>query len=203
MAIGIGRVFGYKLPTNFRAPYSATSFREFWHHWHITLSQWLRDYLYIGALGGNRKGPVRTQVNIMLTMLLGGLWHGANWTFVLWGWLGLEDAQRRSLWICAGWLCVVQGVVLLAWVLFRSPDFSVAAQFLHRMGDLRSLTRLSTIDAHAWLLTIPVLAYHAGWRLMERWEQEEPAIAGAVSMLLLLAGIMMIDQPVTFIYFKF
>ena len=83
-AIGIGACFGFSLPDNFRYPYAAIGFSDFWRRWHITLSTWLRDYLYI-PLGGNKKGEVRTYVNLMITMLLGGLWHGASWTFVVWG----------------------------------------------------------------------------------------------------------------------
>ncbi|MGE0323043.1 MAG: MBOAT family protein [Polyangiaceae bacterium] len=84
IAIGTARLLGYDFPENFRRPYFSTSFREFWRRWHITLSTWLRDYLYI-PLGGNRTPGYRTYRNLMLTMLLGGLWHGANWTFVVWG----------------------------------------------------------------------------------------------------------------------
>src|SRR5215216_3412788 len=83
-AIGVAMCLGFKLPENFRYPYAAIGFSDFWRRWHITLSTWLRDYLYI-PLGGNRKGEVRTYVNLMITMLLGGLWHGASWTFVVWG----------------------------------------------------------------------------------------------------------------------
>ena len=84
MALGLAHTLGFKLPHNFNAPYLATSPSDFWRRWHISLSRWLRDYLYI-PLGGNRKGPTRTMVNLFITMLLGGLWHGANWTFVIWG----------------------------------------------------------------------------------------------------------------------
>ena len=84
MAIGIAALFGVKLPLNFIAPYKARDMIDFWRRWHITLSRFLRDYLYI-PLGGNRKGKTRRHINLMLTMLLGGLWHGASWTFVVWG----------------------------------------------------------------------------------------------------------------------
>ena len=84
MAIGLARILGFHYPENFRDPYLATSIQDFWRRWHISLSSWLRDYLYI-SLGGNRRGPVRTYVNLMLTMAIGGLWHGASWAFLLWG----------------------------------------------------------------------------------------------------------------------
>src|SRR6516225_9264244 len=84
MAIGLALMFGIRLPVNFRSPYQATSIIDFWRRWHITLSRFLRDYLYI-PLGGNRHGEFRRYVNLLTTMLLGGLWHGANWTFVIWG----------------------------------------------------------------------------------------------------------------------
>ena len=86
IAIGISLLLGFKLPDNFDAPYTAASVQEFWRRWHMTLSRWLRDYLYI-PLGGNRKGKARTYLNLMITMVLGGLWHGAGWTFIFWGFL--------------------------------------------------------------------------------------------------------------------
>ena len=91
IAIGIALLLGIRFPQNFDAPYTATSLQDFWRRWHMTLSRFLRDYLYI-PLGGNRKGPARTYVNLMLTMLLGGLWHGASWTFVVWG----GDPRHRA-----------------------------------------------------------------------------------------------------------
>ena len=84
MAIGLSRLFGITLPVNFNSPYKATNIIEFWRRWHITLSRFLRDYLYI-PLGGNRHGPLRRYANLLVTMLLGGFWHGAGWTFVVWG----------------------------------------------------------------------------------------------------------------------
>ena len=84
MAIGIALLLGFRFPMNFNSPYKADSITDFWHRWHISLSTWLRDYLYI-SLGGNRKGKIRTYINLFLTMLLGGLWHGASWNFVIWG----------------------------------------------------------------------------------------------------------------------
>ena len=84
IAIGLALILGYKIPVNFNAPYRAKSLTDFWHRWHISLSLWLRDYLYI-PLGGNRKGKIRMYFNLVITMLLGGLWHGASWHFIIWG----------------------------------------------------------------------------------------------------------------------
>lgn len=130
MAIGLGKMMGFQFLENFRQPYVSRSITEFWRRWHISLSNWLRDYLYI-SLGGNRKGPVRTYSNLMAVMVLGGLWHGANWTFVLWGFwhgglLALERAtayHRRAadLWFS---LPVTLFLVLIGWVMFRAVNVS-------------------------------------------------------------------------------
>lgn len=109
MAIGIGLLMGYRLPLNFRAPYQATSVQDFWRRWHISLSSWLRDYLYI-SLGGNRKGQARTYFNLLMTMFLGGLWHGAAWTFIFWGTLhGVALALHRMLTDTRHWLSIKFG----------------------------------------------------------------------------------------------
>ncbi len=136
MAVGVARVFGVRLPVNFFSPYKSTSIIEFWRRWHITLSRFLRDYLYIG-LGGNRRGKCRRYVNLLLTMLLGGLWHGAGWPFVVWGglhgiYLMINHAWRSLLrrtgvnlsasvlYQGLGWLVTFNAVVF-AWVYFRAP----------------------------------------------------------------------------------
>jgi len=150
MAIGAARCFGIVLPLNFHSPYKAVNIIEFWRRWHMTLSRFLRDYLYI-PLGGNRHGPVRRHVNLLLTMLLGGLWHGAAWTFVFWG--GLHGVYlvvnhawhwlRRMMGRPAGnpsWggLWLGRGVTLLAvivgWVFFRADSFAAAAEMLRGMA---------------------------------------------------------------------
>src|SRR4029079_2101918 len=102
MAIGLALMLGFMFPKNFDSPYKAESITDFWRRWHLSLSTWLRDYLYI-PLGGNRKGDGRTYVNLCLVMLIGGLWHGAAWTFVIWGaihggWLALERALGKDSW---------------------------------------------------------------------------------------------------------
>ncbi|MEM6323802.1 MAG: MBOAT family protein [Pseudomonadota bacterium] len=130
MAIGLGKMMGFRFLENFRFPYISRSITEFWRRWHISLSNWLRDYLYI-SLGGNRLGPRRTYVNLMAVMVLGGLWHGANWTFVLWGiWHGGLLATERFLgWdkrASAHWfaLPLTLLLVLIGWVMFRAETVS-------------------------------------------------------------------------------
>lgn len=153
MAIGLARMFGVTLPRNFLYPYISRSPTEFWRRWHITLSLWLRDYLYV-SLGGNRRGAVRTYFNLMATMLLGGLWHGANWTFVVWGALhglylvghrllqgvykriGIQaDGRAGSLLSLAG-LPLTFILVLITWVFFRASGFVAAWTVLGAMVGL-------------------------------------------------------------------
>ena len=139
IAIGVACLLGYRFPQNFNQPYRALSITDFWRRWHITLSSWLRDYLYI-PLGGNRLGRVRTYVNLMLTMLLGGLWHGASWHFVLWGGLhGAALAVERLLGITAdgprripSWLAwlITFHFVCITWVFFRADSLEGALQYL-------------------------------------------------------------------------
>ncbi|HNT89962.1 MAG TPA: MBOAT family O-acyltransferase, partial [Candidatus Hydrogenedentes bacterium] len=140
-AIGAAMCLGFAIPDNFRFPYAAVGFADFWRRWHISLSSWLRDYLYI-SLGGNRTGAARTYVNLAVTMLLGGLWHGANWTFVVWGglhgiYLVIERWARALFppWPLWGALPMRMTLalttylaVLFAWVFFRAQDFTTAWQ---------------------------------------------------------------------------
>ncbi len=150
MAIGIGLMFGIRLPLNFASPYKAANIIEFWRCWHITLSRFLRDYIYI-PLGGNRKGKMRRFVNLFATMLLGGIWHGAGWTFVVWGalhggyliinhsWrelrgrlgLGLEASSRYGIWLARA---ITFLAVVVAWVFFRASDMASALTMLSAMA---------------------------------------------------------------------
>jgi D-alanyl-lipoteichoic acid acyltransferase DltB (MBOAT superfamily) len=152
MAIGLSRMFGIKLPVNFNSPYKSVNIIEFWRRWHMTLSRFLRDYLYI-PLGGNRKGPVRRHLNLFLTMLLGGLWHGAGWTFIIWGglhgvyliinhlWDGLRlklghDLSKTSL---AGRMagCFLTFIaVVFAWVFFRAENLQAGLAITRAMLGL-------------------------------------------------------------------
>jgi D-alanyl-lipoteichoic acid acyltransferase DltB (MBOAT superfamily) len=156
MAVGLSRMFGVRLPINFFSPYQARNMTEFWHRWHMTLSRFLRDYLYF-PLGGNRKGALRRYVNLMLTMLLGGLWHGASWTFVIWGglhglylvvnhgwhaWLrtrgrpaGSSVGWRKALAIAITFFCVT-----VAWVFFRSTTHTAALAILQSMFGFHGIS---------------------------------------------------------------
>jgi alginate O-acetyltransferase complex protein AlgI len=140
MALGLGLMIGFRFRKNFDMPYISASITEFWRRWHISLSVWLRDYLYI-PLGGNRKGPRRTYVNLMLVMVLGGLWHGANWTFVFWGlwhggWLAAERAlgwaEGRTPWAHLRTLAIV----LIGWVAFRAVDMGQTVDVWAGMAGL-------------------------------------------------------------------
>ncbi len=151
---GLSLLFGVRLPYNFNSPYQAWNITEFWRRWHMTLSRFLRDYLYV-PLGGNRRGRARRYVNLMLTMLLGGLWHGASWTFVVWGGLhgaylvvnhGWQWLKEKSGWggkaMALGWIGRAAGValtllcVMIGWVFFRAPDVASAAGILRSMFGL-------------------------------------------------------------------
>lgn len=150
MAVGLARMFGVVLPRNFLYPYISRSPTEFWRRWHITLSLWLRDYLYI-ALGGNRRGGLRTFFNLMATMVLGGLWHGASWTFVIWGalhgtylighrllnvgleWIGLRGESRLARLLSMAGMPLTFVLVLITWVFFRAASFTDACTVLGAM----------------------------------------------------------------------
>jgi alginate O-acetyltransferase complex protein AlgI len=157
MAIGVGRMFGIKLPLNFDSPYKSTSIIDFWRCWHMTLSRFLKDYVYI-PMGGNRSGRFRQFINLMITMLLGGLWHGANWTFVLWGglhgifitlnhvWrLTIKDrfkARSKTVGYLSIWLCrvITFTSVVFAWVLFRSENINAALSVYKGMIGLNGIS---------------------------------------------------------------
>ena len=156
MAIGLSRLFGVKLPLNFNSPYQAANIGEFWRRWHMTLSRFLRDYLYV-PLGGNRSGQAARYRNLMLTMILGGLWHGAGWTFVVWGclhglylvlhhaWLALRG-KRPARWWGRGLTFVA---VMAAWVVFRAPDLATAGDILLALVGGNGVSLPRGLAAHA------------------------------------------------------
>ena len=161
MAIGLGMMMGFRFIENFNHPYISRSITEFWKRWHISLSTWLRDYLYI-PLGGNRKGPVRTYINLFVTMLLGGFWHGANWTFILWGAfhggiLAAERALKRDTETTFApslksilLLPVTFLLIILGWVMFRAENVEKAFTFYKAMFSAKSFSFSEPLE---WQIT--------------------------------------------------
>jgi alginate O-acetyltransferase complex protein AlgI len=215
MAIGLALLLGYQLPQNFNRPYLALSLRDFWRRWHMTLSRWLRDYLYI-PLGGNRGGRLRTYRNLMITMLLGGLWHGAAWTFLLWGGihgaaLSAERFARERLggfrppaW--AAWL-VTFHVVCVAWVFFRAPDLDTAFGVLGGLG-LSGPSPLVTLPL-VFLMVVAVAIQgvpREWWRDAEAWLVARPvALQGLMVGAVIVAADAAVGQQgvAPFIYYQF
>ncbi|MEZ4386374.1 MAG: MBOAT family O-acyltransferase [Candidatus Krumholzibacteriia bacterium] len=226
IARGLAKLLGVELMKNFEQPYLSANITEFWRRWHISLSSWLRDYLYI-ALGGNRRGHRRTYVNLMATMLLGGLWHGAAWTFVVWGGLhGLYLAVHKMLlgerkiadrftWQGPGslvrWLAAVAGtnlLVLLTWLFFRARNFDQAWDFLtafvHWQGSaLGPRFAGITLSFLAILMLLDGLEY--GFR-SHVWPLRLPRpVAGGlgVAATILVVLYMATTEPMPFVYFQF
>jgi len=222
IAIGTSLCLGFSLPTNFRFPYAAIGFSDFWRRWHISLSTWLRDYLYV-PLGGSRKGPARTYVNLMITMLLGGLWHGANWTFVAWGGLhGLYLAVERFLRgrlarpgyrlstpAALGLALLTYLAICFTWVFFRSETFAqagimVASMFGAHAGAEPVLPTIHVIVVS--VITAAMLGVHFAMRerTIEGLAERTPAWAlGGALGAMLLAIILAQGAGNAFIYFQF
>jgi alginate O-acetyltransferase complex protein AlgI len=212
IALGMARLLGYRLPANFRCPMLAASLQEFWRRWHITLYRWLRDYVYFG-LGGSHRGYLRTGINIFATMVLGGLWHGAAWGFVLWGamhgaWLVLERALgqegRRVFhgrW--GSWWVLTQIFVVLAWVPFRAPDLATVGEFYAGMIVPTSFQVRSQF-LEAMLFAIPVIAHQLSPLLIRSVGLRQlPYVLGAGTGTMLLLDIVTYSPSKVFIYFRF
>jgi len=178
IAWGSAYLLGFRLPKNFNNPYLAVSFQEFWTRWHITLSRWIRDYIYI-PLGGNRVPKPRLYANLAVVMLLAGLWHGAAWTFIVWGaihglalilerTLGLHRTESKPGWMVVAWFLVVQSVVLLGWVLFRSGSFDQALLFLGRLGHGLNGFIPATELLKGVVFVTPIVLMHGWGFLRER-----------------------------------
>ncbi len=210
MAIGLALMFGLRLPFNFDAPYRACSIREFWRRWHITLSRFLRDYVYI-PLGGNRVAAWRQAVNVVTTMLVGGLWHGAGWSFVLWGGLHGVALAANSAWDrtgvrvprALGWMATMLFVVA-TWVLFRAPGLGVAASMLRAMAGANGVGHVH-VDAAVVAIALLVAlvgpsSQVAALSLLRpsRWIAVSAA-AALVFLVMLVGG----RVPNEFIYFRF
>jgi alginate O-acetyltransferase complex protein AlgI len=217
MAIGLGLVFGFVFPANFDSPYRSESITEFWRRWHISLSTWLRDYLYL-PLGGNRRGRGRTYVNLTLVMLLGGLWHGAAWTFVLWGGfhgllLAFERARgRRTLYASLprwGRIGATFLLVTIGWTIFRAESVRQLGDVLAGLGGLHGLGELTLRGPHPvrWplaMLTLGLaLAFFAKNSQTLAMRITWPAALGAVVAFCLGVAQMLLQGFNPFIYFQF
>ena len=217
-AIGAALALGFVLPVNFRSPYAAIGFSDFWRRWHISLSSWLRDYLYV-SLGGNRRGEARTYVNLLLTMLIGGLWHGAAWTFVIWGalhglYLMAERLIREHLW-SPGWntlpLRFLYGLltlalVVLAWVWVRAPDFATGCDIFHKLFSFDAATAIGADQKFALAAFAALVATH--WLMRGRDVQQviQRVPAPILGIVLGIALAMIVLSPGdnhAFIYFQF
>jgi alginate O-acetyltransferase complex protein AlgI len=219
IAIGVAKLLGFRFPRNFDRPYAARSIQDFWRRWHMTLSRWLRDYLYI-PLGGNRQGERRTTVNIMATMVLGGLWHGAAWTFVLWGGYhgallvvhrlrrrdGVTDREDRLA--IAGQRAATFALVCVGWVFFRADSMGTAFSLLGRLVT-GWWTPSEFVTPLVVFTVLGMLALQFWPRGLGLWLQSglsrlKPAPLGIVFALALLV-IVTVGPPgvAPFIYFQF
>jgi alginate O-acetyltransferase complex protein AlgI len=212
IAIGLALLMGFVFPQNFDRPYRAASFGEFWRRWHITLSRFLRDFLYI-PLGGNRKGRWKTVRNLMITMVLGGLWHGAAWGFVLWGAIHgtalVIEHQFRGKVKLPRWLAwaIVFHLVVLAWIPFRAPDLGLAGDYVSRFADWGPATLWTAPVAIVTFLVIALQLAPA--RPMDalrvRFERLHPVALGAsmATVIVLVAATVSSQGVPPFIYFSF
>ena len=212
IAIGLALLMGFVFPQNFDRPYRSQSFREFWRRWHMTLSRFLRDFLYI-PLGGNRKGKLMQARNLMITMVLGGLWHGAAWGFVLWGFihgaaLVIENVFRGRV-SPPAWLkwVLTFNIVVLAWIPFRAPDLQLAADYLSRLAHWGppTLWTLPVIFVVVLVIGLQLAPSRPMDALRVRFEGLHPAALGAsmASVIVLVAATVSSQGVPPFIYFQF
>jgi alginate O-acetyltransferase complex protein AlgI len=228
IAMGLARLFGYQLPINFNFPYISQSITEFWRRWHISLSTWLREYLYI-PLGGNRRGELRTYANLIIVMLLGGLWHGAAWSFMVWGgahgvllalerFLGVntESAERQhfrisNFIISAFRIFLIFNLVSFLWLLFQLPDFKDVVLYLKELAVWKTKGNSPQIFYAVAVFGLPVIAYHFWGLLRPRYWDPFSAnnprlsarIINAVYAGLLFLIVTNSGNPGAFIYFQF
>ena len=228
MAIGLALLLGFRFPINFNSPYKSDSVTDFWHRWHISLSTWLRDYLYI-SMGGNRKGKVRTYINLIVTMLLGGLWHGASWNFIVWG--GLHGAAlavhkfvmsrfssfkqlgtEMKPWRRVVGILVTFHVVCFGWILFRADSMQTVGEMLTQIfTNFHPEVFTQFVAGYKGVFFLMVLGYvlhfmpRSADSLIQRWVSRSPLL---VQAFILAASIFIVVQLKSagvqpFIYFQF
>ena len=227
IARGTSKLLGIELMKNFEQPYLSSNITEFWRRWHISLSSWLKDYLYI-SLGGNRRGNRRTYINLMITMLLGGLWHGASWNFVIWGglhglylaihklMLGKNKPQTSYTYDnLKGFLLYISKVfstyllVLFTWLFFRAKTFGDATAFLEGIfiweGSPLAMRCLGiSFGFMAMTILIDIIMYYTKDHTFMRRVQSVPARWGILSGMMLITMVyMFVEEPLPFVYFQF
>jgi alginate O-acetyltransferase complex protein AlgI len=214
IAIGLSKLFGYQFLNNFSFPYISTSFKDFWKRWHISLSSFLMEYLYF-PLGGNKKGKMRTYLNLMITMVLGGLWHGAAISYAVWGaFHGLALAIERFL---SNYITIKTGMVVrilqrvfvfffitLAWLLFKLPEFNDVVNYFKSMGSNFWMADSYDIIAYVLLYSSPVFLYHLAYLVRNKSYfqvvRKNEYLPYAIMLFLIIANS---GSSGTFIYFQF
>jgi alginate O-acetyltransferase complex protein AlgI len=224
MAIGTAYILGFTLPENFRMPYISRSITEFWRRWHISLSTWLRDYLYI-SLGGNRRGEFHTMINLFITMLLGGLWHGANWNFVAWGalhgvalifhkyWIKFRESffpgswHERHAWPILSWGLTLLFCCLL-WIPFRAPSFEHTVVFITRMFTLSE--GIEWIHPHTLIIIFVAIVWHILYvcknKVLIGFPTENPLTISNYGLIFSALLLILMFSPLNtspFVYFQF
>lgn len=226
MAIGLARLFGIQLPTNFNSPYRATNISEFWQKWHMTLSRFLRDYLYI-PLGGSHKGFTRTGMNLLVTMVLGGLWHGAGWTFLIWGCMhGLYLLIHHAWRSCHDYVPPIPfllswpltfGAIVISWVIFRAETTAIGINVLQGMfsfntyfsplvyQSLQATFHTNIPRGWVWvffLLCIVLFAPNTE-HILQRWNQTRRSAAALALMTMISISFIGLHTERPFLYFQF
>ena len=220
IAIGLGKIFGLDFPVNFRFPYTARNPTEFWHKWHITLSTWFRDYLYI-PMGGNRVSHLRHIFNLMVVMLVGGLWHGANWTFVVWGglhgiYLVVHKLLPKPKQVNANMAVDILKIlfffhlVCLTWIFFRSPDLTSALAYLKGILNFSFEFKKYPASLVSWLLGVSVFLHYVCEPRLERIVNKLSRVHWMVSVVMFFALFALLSyldeleiRHQAFIYFQF
>jgi len=223
MAIGMALLMGFRLSLNFNAPYKAASVTEFWRRWHISLSSWLKDYLYI-SLGGNRKGKIRTYINLIITMLLGGLWHGASWKFVIWGALhglalsfekffsSIIPFKKTNVFTRLLGIIITFHFVCLCWIFFRADSYKTAFDMINRIiFSFKPELAIQVIMAYADVMVLIFLGLFLHFmpekldKFAEKLVTQSPLLIKSLILVIVIWIVIQVKsaevQP--FIYFQF
>jgi D-alanyl-lipoteichoic acid acyltransferase DltB (MBOAT superfamily) len=217
MAVGLAALLGYRFPHNFNQPYRANSLQDFWRRWHISLSSWLRDYLYV-SLGGSRHGLIRLCIALMTTMLLGGLWHGASWNFVIWGALHGSVLAVERLWRefrPQGWktipnilgIIITFHIVLLGWIFFRAQSFDAALIYIGGIFTAGGTMALVTPMLLAMIVVGMTFHYFPPYTMQRtamKLRTLNPVMVGlGVGLFILIVDAMRPEGVAPFIYYQF